>query len=269
MDEPVKRDCEDAANQRRQRPDAAADQERALFQMRFHQFGVGVNRDGKSDVDDHHWNPKEAGQNGQIRAGGVENRHQETSHGGADGFLAVRWSGECRASGTAWAGAVNSGDDAAFLRTFGQTPKNSVKGFAFFDPMNPGEIIDALRAELQEKHHCHTVILYGSRAIGAASAGSDYDLAGFAAVGTTRREARIWMSAFVDLFIYPESYLTEPVDVLKLLGGVVLTERDGLGTALLARLEEQFAAGPEKLPPDELEARRVWAGENAGASEAR
>ena len=125
--------------------------------------------------------------------------------------------------------------------------------------MNPGEIVDALRTELQEKHYCHTVILYGSRASGAASAGSDYDLAGFAAVGTTRREARVWRSAFVDLFIYPESYLTDPVDLLKLRRGVVLVERDGQGTALLARLEKQFAAGPEKLPPDELEARGVWA----------
>jgi hypothetical protein len=44
------------------------------------------------------------------------------------GFLAIRGAGGCAGSGTALADAVNSGDDAGFLRTFGQTPAIWVKG---------------------------------------------------------------------------------------------------------------------------------------------
>jgi len=127
--------------------------------------------------------------------------------------------------------------------------------------MNIDDTIAALRVELQEEHHCHTVILYGSRAGDTASEASDYDLAGFGDVAETRRLARVRQDRFDDLFVYPQAYLADPpLELLKLRGGVVLVERDGLGTALLARLEERFRASPPKLPADELEARRVWAG---------
>ena len=126
--------------------------------------------------------------------------------------------------------------------------------------MNLDETTRALCAELSERQHCHTVILYGSRAHGTTLPESDYDLAGFREAETTVRDARVCQGRFLDLFLYPDSLLAAPTaNLLKLRGGVVLTERDGLGTALLARLEEIFTAGPEKLPPDEIEARRVWA----------
>ena len=36
-----------------------------------------------------------------------------------------------------------------------------------------------IASDLKEKHHCHTVILYGSRARGDYTDTSDYDIAGF------------------------------------------------------------------------------------------
>ena len=49
---------------------------------------------------------------------------------------------------------------------------------------------DALVAELVSAHRAHTIILYGSRARGDATAESDIDVATFAEVPTTLRDAR-------------------------------------------------------------------------------
>jgi hypothetical protein len=126
--------------------------------------------------------------------------------------------------------------------------------------MHHETLIQTLSEELQRRHGCHTVILYGSRARGDESSDSDYDLAGFRIGDSVFRDARIWDDAFVDLFIYPESHLSQPPpELLKLRDGIVLTEKDGTGRRLLAKLENMFVAGPPRLPPDEVQARRIWA----------
>jgi predicted nucleotidyltransferase len=126
--------------------------------------------------------------------------------------------------------------------------------------MNVDPLAAELAEELRARHGCHTVILYGSRATGEARAGSDYDLAGFGPADRTYREARKWRGVYVDVFVHPEARLLESSpDILSLREGVVVFERDGAGTRLLARLEEIYRAGPERLPDDEITARKVWA----------
>ena len=44
--------------------------------------------------------------------------------------------------------------------------------------------------EMNTAHRCHTVILYGSRARGDATAASDYDPIGFRKSGAAIRDAR-------------------------------------------------------------------------------
>lgn len=51
----------------------------------------------------------------------------------------------------------------------------------------------SLVAELVSLHGAHTIIVYGSRARGDATAESDIDVAAFADVATTTRDARVWM----------------------------------------------------------------------------
>jgi hypothetical protein len=104
------------------------------------------------------------------------------------------------------------------------------------------------------------VILYGSHARGEATATSDYDLLGIRESGEVFRDARPWQGTYLDVFVYPESRVAQPDEsMLHILGGKVLFEKDGIGTRFLVRLAEIHAAGPRKLAPDEVRARKVWA----------
>jgi predicted nucleotidyltransferase len=106
----------------------------------------------------------------------------------------------------------------------------------------------------------HTVLLYGSRADGTETEDSDYDLAAFAPVEGTIRDASVRMGSFLDLFIYPDSVLHEPTEEhLKLRGSKVLLQRGAEADAFLRRLDDLYQRGPETLPLDEIEARRIWA----------
>jgi len=50
----------------------------------------------------------------------------------------------------------------------------------------------ALIDELRRVHGVHTLLLYGSRARGDATPESDIDVAGYADVAETTRDARLW-----------------------------------------------------------------------------
>jgi predicted nucleotidyltransferase len=126
--------------------------------------------------------------------------------------------------------------------------------------MHHDPLIAQIAAELRTTHGCHTVILYGSHARGDARPSSDYDLMGIRETGPGFRDARLWQGVYLDLFIAPESDLAQPDEsLLKLRGGIVLFQKDNLGDALLARLDEMFLAGPKPRPPDEIAAVKVWA----------
>lgn len=72
------------------------------------------------------------------------------------------------------------------------------------EPLNYLEQDRALAAiikELCQVQGCHTVILYGSCAKGTRTAVSDYDLLAIRPTGSSRREARSWNGAYLDIFI--------------------------------------------------------------------
>jgi len=58
--------------------------------------------------------------------------------------------------------------------------------------MHHETLIQTLSEELQRRHGCHAVILYGSRARGDETSDSDYDLAGFR---SARRSAQRRLSS--------------------------------------------------------------------------
>jgi len=120
--------------------------------------------------------------------------------------------------------------------------------------------IEAEALVLADAHGCHTVVLYGSRARGDADAGSDVDLLCIRDAGPTLRDARVVGGVYFDAFVYPpEALVTPDPALLRIIGGRVLRERAGEGTALLARVGALFDAGPDPLPADDRIMRIVWA----------
>ena len=126
--------------------------------------------------------------------------------------------------------------------------------------MKIDSVLRSIIDELKNKYHCHTVILYGSRARGDYTAASDYDVAGIIKSGEKVRIARFddKNHVYLDLFIYPESLLSPPaIEHTTMADGVVVMEEGLFGSNLLAELKRMLAY-PEKLPSDELKARKVW-----------
>ena len=126
--------------------------------------------------------------------------------------------------------------------------------------MRPDPILDQVCKELVAAHAVHTILLYGSRADGSAGADSDYDVAAFGPIDKSFRVARLADGAYLDVFVYPEALLLEPTEeYLKLRGSHVVMQRGTEAEDCLSKLDEIFRRGPEPLPSDEIEARKVWA----------
>jgi hypothetical protein len=119
--------------------------------------------------------------------------------------------------------------------------------------------IKRIGLDVMAANGCHTVILYGSWARGQATASSDLDLLCVRRDGPNGRDARILDGVYVDAFIYSEASLATPEPgLLRVLGGWVLCEADGYGTALLSRLQSLFLRGPEPLADDVRQAMLLW-----------
>jgi uncharacterized protein len=120
---------------------------------------------------------------------------------------------------------------------------------------------DALVDDLRRTHGVHTVIIYGSRARGDATPESDLDVASFADVPRTLRDARLWNGIYLDGFVYPTAIAetaSDP-DLTKLVGGRIVLDDRNLAGPLLAKLAALDAAPPQPLAADEAQMRRVWA----------
>ena len=114
--------------------------------------------------------------------------------------------------------------------------------------------------ELKNKYHCHTIILYGSRARGDHTATSDYDVAGIRKTGQKKRIARFdeKNNVYHDIFIYSEKDLKRPTEKhLIMADGLVILEQDHFGQRLLDKLNELLKK-PENISKDELEFRKTW-----------
>jgi hypothetical protein len=120
---------------------------------------------------------------------------------------------------------------------------------------------EALVAELVRAHRVHTVILYGSRARGDATVDSDIDVACFADVATTTRDARHWNGLYLDAFVYPTELMASAstTELAKLCGGIAFLDERGLAAQLLERVAQLDRAPVVPLAADEQQMRRVWA----------
>jgi len=123
-----------------------------------------------------------------------------------------------------------------------------------FDPF-----LVELVQELIDKHKCHTVILYGSRARGDATPQSDYDLMGVRKSGKKYRVAEKRNGIYLDIFVYPEMDLKKiGDDHLYMNGAKVLYQKEKFGTNFLQRLKSAIQKKYKPLPSYEINARQVW-----------
>jgi hypothetical protein len=125
--------------------------------------------------------------------------------------------------------------------------------------MHSDPVLTYICEQLATRHSAHTVMLYGSRADGSATADSDYDVVAFAPIEDALRDARLHEGDYLDIFIYPESVLAKPTgEYLHLRQAKVLQQRGDEGDAFLAQLDTLFQQGPDSLPSDEIAARLTW-----------
>jgi predicted nucleotidyltransferase len=119
-----------------------------------------------------------------------------------------------------------------------------------------------LAEELSARHGCHTVVLYGSRARGTHRPDSDVDLLLVRPGGVSTRDVRMWRGVQVDAFVDEEAKLDPEKDegLLRIRHGKLLRDETGFGASLIRKTQEVFARGPAALPPEEVEALRVWCG---------
>jgi len=125
--------------------------------------------------------------------------------------------------------------------------------------MEGDPVLTGLVREIVERHGCHTVVLYGSRALGAATPESDWDMLGIREGGEATRDARLVDGVFLDAFIVPErDVVGAGANFLHVRGGIAVLDPRGIGARLVADAAAALALPPKGLPEAEIAARRAW-----------
>lgn len=122
------------------------------------------------------------------------------------------------------------------------------------------KILCSIVEELQASYHCHTIILFGSRARGDFNPTSDYNIAGITSLSDRKWVARFdeKHQVFYDFLIFPEEELTTPNDThLRMSDGIIIIDHNDIGNRFLARLR-QMANEPLSISDDEIQARKIW-----------
>ncbi len=108
-------------------------------------------------------------------------------------------------------------------------------------------------------HGCHSVVLYGSRALGVATAESDWDMLGIREGGEATRDARLVDGVFLDAFIVPEADVVDAgAKFLHVRRGIPVLDPRGLGARLVEDVAAALAKPPPRVPEAEIAARRAW-----------
>lgn len=120
-------------------------------------------------------------------------------------------------------------------------------------------VLKLIVAFLKAKHRCHTAILYGSRARGAATATSDYDVVGISKNGPKTRIAKNHNGFYWDVFVYAEKDLKKLNDQhLGWRDAQVVFEKGRYGRNLVRRIQ-RFVNKPFKPAPQyEINVTKAW-----------
>lgn len=126
------------------------------------------------------------------------------------------------------------------------------------------KLLNEIVKRMVEKHGCHTVFLYGSRATDNFEPNSDFDICGFRDEDTAICDCVVLLTdktggALLDAWIYPVSLALQPDEsLLRLRNSRILIQKDGLGERCLENVEKLFLRGPLPLPDWEKQKRQLW-----------
>ncbi|MGZ3684528.1 MAG: hypothetical protein ACXVCI_11790 [Bdellovibrionota bacterium] len=142
----------------------------------------------------------------------------------------------------------------------GTRPSQLAVSLAFPMTMGNDPNLDAIVRLLKSKYKCHSALLYGSRARGAAGPVSDYDVVGIRRRGPKTRVAKKVNGVFWDLFVYPEIELKKTgKQHLDWRNAVVLFERGQYGRRLVRRIQKQVEKPFKPDPQYEIDVTIAWA----------
>jgi len=113
--------------------------------------------------------------------------------------------------------------------------------------------------DIQAKHDCHTIILYGSRARGESRSTSDYDIIAIRELGDFERDCRIFDGFYLDAFVYSEEAIKNPdASLIRIKDGIVLIQKEHIGEMLLNKIKIIFQQGAPKTPTWEKNEIITW-----------
>ena len=122
------------------------------------------------------------------------------------------------------------------------------------------QVLESIIRELKNKYHCHTIVLYGSRARGLATPTSDYDVFGVRRRGQKTRIAKKQNGCYWDVFVYPEKDLRKLSDHHLSWKGARILHGDGqYGRRLLSRIRKLIERPHKPEPQYQIDILRVWA----------
>lgn len=123
------------------------------------------------------------------------------------------------------------------------------------------KILLKITHNLEKKHGCHTILLYGSRARGESTSASDYDIIAVRKSGEFERDCRIFDGCYLDAFIYSEQAIQNPdISFVRIKDGIVVCQRENIGSELLRKVKEIFRQGPPQTPAWEKHEIISWFG---------
>jgi len=120
--------------------------------------------------------------------------------------------------------------------------------------------LDAIIEFLKSNYECHSALLYGSRARGAAGPVSDYDVVGITQHGSKTRIAKKVNGVYWDLVVYSQRDLKKlGRQHLGWRNAQVLFEKGEYGKRLVRRIQKEVAKPFRPDPQYEIDVTRAWA----------
>ena len=121
-------------------------------------------------------------------------------------------------------------------------------------------ILNSIVRVLRNKHKCHTIVLYGSRARGLTTPTSDYDVFGVRRLGGKTRIAKKQNGGYWDVFVYSEKDLLKFDDQhFSWKNARLIYHENSYGPKLLRRIQSHVKKPYKRQPRSEIAVIKAWA----------